>query len=559
MRTPTLISLALALALVACGAPAVPPAETPAGAAAAAPPAATAPAPAAPPSDPFVPAAPLREEAFEAASIPALDPALTLPDAPAGLAAVPAECKAFVARKASRAPSCDAPPAALDALDAGLAEGAADTRDARLAGLEACRGLPAGLVRALRADLAPPACADALVAPLLAKPPAALRGDVQQVLLGEALAARLVRLQADAPRLQGPLDKKRLTAHLGGPVKEWLGAQAAAVQAISSAGVKLRGYGRAIVATAAGIAELRVVEAVRALPLPDDMAKDEEIRNIYYAGLDEALEPRKARGRDAALVGLRDFAAIGALSDARVTRARALLSTLYGGRRIDALDALALPPLASPDRGAAALRLAAALPAFYAGVLLDPLQVKDPALLRALLERGLPEPHRRALRAAELSPEASRLAARARLGLARLYWRAVDADEAAALLARQPKDARGEEGDLLLALAIALRGGPEDAAAMIRSAPVAATGVGQVAALDALAATPPPARAALAAFDAAVVLDVARREGERPAYFRELAARYAAAAAKLDDPALRKEAAARAKAAEDAAAAIGPR
>ena len=38
------------------------------------------------------------------------------------------------------------------------------------------------------------------------------------------------------------------------------------------------------------------------------MNDDAEIRESYYAALDDAIEPRKARGRDAALVGLRELA-----------------------------------------------------------------------------------------------------------------------------------------------------------------------------------------------------------------------------------------------------------
>src|SRR5688500_19244161 len=88
---------------------------------------------------------------------------------------------------------------------------------------------------------------------------------------------------------------------------------------------------------------------VREVPLPDEMKADKAVEGAYYAALDEALEPRKVRGRDAALVGLRAFAELGAVHDARVDRARELLTKLYSGSRVDALDRLLLPELEPPD------------------------------------------------------------------------------------------------------------------------------------------------------------------------------------------------------------------
>ena len=58
----------------------------------------------------------------------------------------------------------------------------------------------------------------------------------------------------------------------------------------------------------------------------------------------------------------------------------------------------------------------------------------DPPMLRALTQRGLPLPQRIFLSKAELSPELRMVVARARFELGRIYWRAVDVDEAVALL-----------------------------------------------------------------------------------------------------------------------------
>jgi hypothetical protein len=559
MRTSLALALSLTLGLVAC-APAEPP-KTPASAApaptsGATPEGAVTPVAGTPaaPADPFAVAAPLREETLPSGAVPPLDPSLRLPETTAGVPKAPALCAPFEKRKATKAPACDTNESALAALDGALAELDEGKRDAALLGLEGCAGLSAGLVRALRVDLAPPVCGDLLAAPVLAKPPSAMRGDVQQALVGQALAARLARLSGSAPKLAGAADKAKLMAHLGGPVLAWMKEQATAVQDLSAVGVKLGAYGRAIVAVEAGLADLRLVEALRELPLPSELAKDDELKTAYYAALDEVLEPRKARGRDAALVGLRDLATVGVLRDARVTRARELLSKMYGGRRIDALDGLLLPPLAAPASATVAQRLAARLPTFHAGILLDTSYVKDPTTLRALLERGLSVPHRAALRGA-LAPDVAVLVGRARIGLGQVYWRALDFDEAAAALASVPAASRSEEGTFLLALAIALRGGPEDASGMIRNAPVVASGMGRVVALDALAAKG-GTLAGAAAFDAARVLELVAPEGASAAYFRDVSARYAKAATLLPDSAKKAEAEERSKAAAATAAAV---
>lgn len=561
MRTPLALVLALPLALGFAACTPVEPPKTPATAplapsSGATPEAATTPGAGTPaaPADPFAVAAPVREETLPPVAVPPLDPSLVLPPTTVGVPKAPALCAAFEKRKATKAPACDSNEAALAALDGALAEVDEGKRDAALLGLEACAGLSAGLVRALRVDLAPPVCGDVLAAPVLAKPPATMRGDVQQALVGQALAARLTRLSGSAPKLVGAVDKAKLMAHLGGPVLAWMKEQATAVQDLSALGVKLGAYGRAIVAVEGGLADLRLVEALRELPLPPELTKDRELETAYYAALDEVLEPRKARGRDAALVGLRDLATVGVLRDARVTRARELLSKMYGGRRIDALDGLLLPPLESPGAATVGQRLAARLPTFHAGILLDTSYVKDPAALRALLERGLPVPHRAALRGA-LAPEVAVLAGRARIGLGQVYWRAIDFDEAAAALASVPAASRSDEGTFLLALAIALRGGPEDAAGMIRNAPVAANGMGRVAGLDAVVAKG-GALAGAAAYDAARVLELAAPEGAPAAYFRDISARYAKAASLLPDSAKKTEAEERSKAAAATAAAV---
>lgn len=562
MRLPVSPALALALAgstlIVACGGAPPPAPSAPPPPATAAPIADAPPTPPAPPRDPFAIPDDLREEPAALMTPPSTN--LTLmpyPPAPPGVPKPPATCGAFVKRRAAgKVPACAERGPALSALDAALRESDEAKRDGALVALESCAGLPSGLIRALRADLAPVTCADAIVEPLLEKPPKTLTSPIYNTLMGQALAGRMARLGAGMPVLAPPFDKQRVIAWLGGPMVEWLRTQGEAIQVTAEVGAKLSYYGRAVVAVEAGMADMRMVDAARAAPLPDEFAKDVELRTVYYGALDDALEPRKARGRDAALVGLADFAAVGALRDDRVTRARTLLSKLYGGRRIDALDPLIFPPGADASLTDTKLSLAARLPTFYAGVLLDAKDATDPAMLKVLLTRGVPAPFRKALReAAPLSGEPRDLVTRARLAFAAQYWRAFDVDEAVRLAAGPKEGTRSDAQTLFLAVALALRGGPANAADMMHRAPLEKIGIGDVAALDKTADGSGPF-AALAAYDAAVIRETAAPAEADAAYWKSVEASYKKAAAKTDAPALRTKAEAGAKHAAELAAAI---
>jgi hypothetical protein len=550
MRPLTLLPL---LALVACaGAPAAPPPATP-------PPVSIEPAPApAPPApakeDPFALTGAVRDEPITAIAPGPVNAKLDKP--PKGVGAPSAACAAFVKRKATGANACGSA-GPLPPLDTALAESDPARRDALLADAESCTAIPAGLVRALRAELAPRECADVLVEPVLAAPPAGLSPAIHHALFGLALGARLARTVGAAPKLAPPYDRKRVVAHLQGPMRAWILEQVAAIEELSKQGIGLALYGKGVVAIEAGLAEMRFVDAVRSGPIPDEFLKDPELKNLYFSVLDEALEPRKARGRDAALVGLRELAFAGVIRDDRVDRARRLLSELYGGRRVDALDGLLLPPPPPAQPTTAEERVAAKLPTFYAGLLLDPECALRPGTLRGLLERGIPVPERLRLRAASSLPaDVAALYARARLELGRLYWRAYDFDQAASLASDAGKE-RPADVTAILATALALRGGPEDVAQLMHRAPLEALGMGQVGALDALASAEPAGPfAGMAAFDAAYVRQLAAPQGADAAYFREVAERYRKAAKLLADPAKRASAEERAKAADATADAI---
>jgi hypothetical protein len=189
--------------------------------------------------------------------------------------------------------------------------------------------------------------------------------ELADTLIALGVGARLYRSVRAAPLPRPPFDKPTFLKHFKEVLRPWIVEQARAVDVLSQVGPRLSGYAKAIVALEAGLADLRFVEVARSIELPAEMKDDAEIRETYLVTLEQALEPRITRGRDAALVGLGELARQGVLYDARLADARKLLSEMYAGRRIDALDRLLLPPLPKPELDTPALKLAANLPAFY--------------------------------------------------------------------------------------------------------------------------------------------------------------------------------------------------
>jgi hypothetical protein len=529
-RTISLSFLSLTLGLVACGGaaelrPASPPQPQPSASAGEG--GATTPPPA---GDPFALGAPMPDEPPPADSPPPDLTAWAAARSVAGVGAPPATCDAFAQRRvAAKAALCAERAPALAALDTALLEVDAAKRDASLVGIESCAGLPPGLVRALRAELAPVECGDKIVDATIAQRPSGLSGSVLGTLVAQSLAARLARTVAKPPAFAPPYDKAHVLAYVKGPLKAWIEAQALAIEAISRSGAKLEGYAKGVVAVEAGLADLRFVERARAVPVPTEFEKDPELKEMYVVSLEQTLDPRKDRGRDAALIGLRELASVGVVHDARVDKARSLLGKLYAGRRIDALDALLLPDLPPLAQLTLEERLAAKLPTFYANALLDEATVVQPAIVRALLVQGVPSSLRVAgakpVHEGSLGPEARATYARGRIELGRTYWRAVDFDQTARMESARRKE--GEEATFLLALSIALRSGPKDAIEMMRAPSPAALEIRNVAALDTIKQGK---YAGMAAFDAALLLATAPPEKAAHAYFNDVAKRFHAAA-----------------------------
>lgn len=443
-----------------------------------------------------------------------------LGDAPAGILPAPAECEGYN----SPAQGCvagDFEARLAAALDADGAK-----RDALLRCLEGAPEAPPGFVRALRADLAPRECGDTIVGAEASVSGAAR--DLADTIVALGVGARLTRAVRKPPLPAPPFDKPQFLKHFKEVLSPWIVAQAHAVDTLSKVGPRLSGYAKGIVAIEAGLADMRFVEVARSIDLPAEMKNDPEIRETYLVELERALEPRVARGRDAALVGLGEFSKQGITRDARLTQARQRLSELYAGRRLDALDQLLLPPLPAADESTPALKVAARLPAFYALKLAASPNVDDPKLLRARLEQGVP-PTLWLTPLPENAP--AELAALAQRGLFRLgqvyFWAEPFARAAAVKAPEQDPTAA-----LVAALSDVLAHGPRNAAAMMLGASTLPEQLRDVQKLDALAKSKGPS-AGFAEFDAAYLRSLAPPAND-PVFWKEQAARYRQAQKKLD-------------------------
>ncbi len=421
------------------------------------------------------------------------------------------------------------------------------TRDTGLAKLEACSEFPPGLVRALRAELGTAECADVLVTPVVGKgeDTSKIPADIREALVALGLGARLRRLAVNPPAAPATREKELLQAYFKDALFPWISEQAQAIFEMAHQGTGLSSYARGVVAIEAGNADMRFVEIVREVPVAEEIAKYPEAMDVYYATLDEQLEPRKTRGRNAALVGLREMARIGVRSSVRVDSARALLSRAYGGRRVNALDALMVPSLQPEKAETDAAAIASRVPTAYATILVGdaPLSVN---LVRAHLQQGMPVGLRRAVESSSGHAVEKLLLARALFESGRTYFRAEDFQAAQALLTplldiegpdpasdapappRALSDAQEQEAVLLRALSVALVAGPKDAAEMIAQGPRFASSLGNLVLLEGLGSRPFE-MGGRARFNTAYLRELVAPAGD-PDYWKDLAKRYQEAA-----------------------------
>ncbi|MFO0660678.1 MAG: hypothetical protein U0165_12730 [Polyangiaceae bacterium] len=484
------------------------------------------------PKNPFVLTEPVKTETPPSIDAPTLSSlSIAWPaSAPKGLPPAPGSCKQFIDRKpAAKAPACGTNDEAIAALDAAMSDSDLAKRDALLAALETCSGFAPGFIHSLRVELAPAPCADGFNEALLKKMPANVPGSVQQALMGQAIAAWANRIGIGMPKPPKGANKDAIIKFLKSDVAPWLQAQLALLKSTSDVGLKLSGYAKGIIAVEVGAAAMRVVDEVRSSPIPEEWSKDNELKDAYYGALDQVLTPLKDMGRNASLAGLREYADLGVLHDGRVDRARGLLSKLYGGRRIDALESLIVPELESFSPASASERLLSRLPTFQAAVFFGDSLATDEKAFRARLEQGIAPQVRTKLTdppAALVKPYAL-----ARAKLAQRYWRAVDVDQSAWLASRKAEESPEMKG--LLSTMIALRNGPDGAAEMMRRAGQGSTVSTE--ACDVLAQQQTGAVAAMVKFNAARIRDIAAPVDAKAAYWKDVASRYRAAAAVLSD------------------------
>ena len=146
-------------------------------------------------------------------------------------------------------------------------------RDEQLSCLEQAPTFPQGVLRALRAELAPPACADVIVMPLLEPRRPEIARRVEDTLIALAASGRLARLVQKAPELAPPFDRARFMDFFQTTLKPWIVTQAAAIHDLSTVGPRLSPYAKGVVAIEAGLADMRFVSVVRQVPLPKEMRR----------------------------------------------------------------------------------------------------------------------------------------------------------------------------------------------------------------------------------------------------------------------------------------------
>jgi hypothetical protein len=471
------------------------------------------------------------------------------------IAEAPASCNAYVSTGPVNCPIVVAtsgarePLTALNALDAAFAEKEPLSRNQKLVALESCSDFEPGLIVALRADLAPPECADRIVEPLLADNKTTLNLELSQLLRGQSIGARLLRAEVAPPVPHPPFTKEHFDAFLKEQIRPWYGAQSQAIYGLAAEGAKLSGYGKAITAVEAGLSDLRFVENVRKVPLPEEMNRDPELVEAYAQGLEDALEPRKARGRDAILVGLLHLGQQGILHDGRLYRARAQLTRLFAGSRVDALDGLILPELPAVGTSTVVERLATQLPPFFSDRLLTTEQAESPTVLRALLERGLPPKLRQHVeRRAYEDATIARLYARALLELGSRYFRPADFTRATIILGTKGTltGPAAKETRLIAALAHALDGGPENAVQLMLTGPMLPDSMGKIDQLERLAKEP-GVLGGLSAYDAAHLMTIIPQREPHAEHWEKAAQLFDDAARKLTQPKQKELAKARAE------------
>jgi hypothetical protein len=272
-------------------------------------------------------------------------------------------------------------------------------RDAALARLESCTGLPAGFVRALRANLALP-CADTLAAAPGPVTGGTVSAPLQHALFGLALAAQLLRFQVAPPAFRPAFaatsrsEARPFVEHTLLPWVEQRWRQLDEPRRLVEL-LPASSYGGAIARLGYATAERRVRGAPRTAPIPNQLKKSYELRESYYKTVDELAQPLWSRPRA--------FSAFDAWATTGQLRSLPELDwtdNLAG--RLGALEHLLLPPPELPNSTTESELLAAALPPFFTSELFTLAELSRTDMLRAAALQGLSPVTRGALARASL-------------------------------------------------------------------------------------------------------------------------------------------------------------
>jgi hypothetical protein len=375
-----------------------------------------------------------------------------LPAMPAGLLPPPVTCAAF-AKRAPAKPTqrCATREEGLAALDAALAPETATARDARLVALESCPAFPAGVIRGIRAELAPE-CADVIVAKGL---PKAMRTSVQHALVGAAIAARATRMKP-APAYVGPGTPESITGYLQTRVQAWDSEAVAALKELDATASTLTGYGHALARAAVAQGYGLHADSFRRVSYPRawDTKENADRKPAFFTAVEAAYQPARRVTFPLAASAL---SAMGDTGAATHWLTDALGTWLRKNDKHRFLD-LAVANLPPPTPAGAPGRLAAKLPTFYAGILLEP-DAASPDVLGQWAAHGVPPAVRAQLsiNLATLTPEGRAAYADAQLKMVVAFGRSIDHDELAHAVAATAADPPSDRLAYLRAVTTTLR------------------------------------------------------------------------------------------------------
>jgi hypothetical protein len=327
------------------------------------------------------------------------------------------------------------------------------SRDTSLAPLEACAGFAPGLIRALRADLAPE-CAEALAEDAL-KRRLTRQPRWQHALYGVVFAQRMREHEFAAPAFTAKgVQPGRAEDYFQKIYLPWLAEQEKEL-AVSGAlidALPAESYGGALARAAGGATWRRLLRASRQMSIPEAWKRSGQARVGFYTRLEALRQPLLARAEQAIAEGRAALETLGFVSSTELVR----LGDLVDEREL--LRRVLLPLPESPELASDAALLAAALPPFFTTELLSVRALRNVETLRAAALRGLSPAARQGLTEHAGRPEVDAIVARVNLIVALGSASKQRARRALLLAKRSLASAPAASTELVHAVAQALEG-----------------------------------------------------------------------------------------------------